>query len=177
DEGPVRPPGFNPLLQNSRGAPFDAPRETHLLLPDPQTVDQLAVPGGILRLEVIEQPPALADELEQSAPRVVVLLVRLEVLGQVMDALGEQRDLHLRRAGVALVGAELLHYSRFAAFVVQRALGHLFRFPRIFPPPSAGRAGRRAGASLRTKLSGGRGNVQAAALPVKGNTQEGRPDR
>ena len=35
-----------------------------------------------------------------AAARVVVLGVRLEVLGQVGDALGEDRDLDLRRAGV-----------------------------------------------------------------------------
>jgi hypothetical protein len=39
---------------------------------------------------------------------VVVLDVRLEVLGQVLDALGEQRDLNLGRAGVPFTGAKLL---------------------------------------------------------------------
>ena len=34
---------------------------------------------------------------------VLVLLVDLEVLGEVVDAAGEQRDLHLGRAGVGLV--------------------------------------------------------------------------
>ncbi len=37
----------------------------------------------------------------------VVLLVGLEVLGEVGDALAEEGDLHLGRAGVALVGGEL----------------------------------------------------------------------
>ena len=37
----------------------------------------------------------------------MVLHVRLEVVGEVGDALGEERDLHLGRAGVALVELEL----------------------------------------------------------------------
>mgnify|MGYP002517089651 CR=1 FL=1 len=37
----------------------------------------------------------------------MILLVLLEVLGQVRDALGEQRDLNLRGAGVALMGSVL----------------------------------------------------------------------
>src|SRR2546422_1217742 len=43
----------------------------------------------------------------------VVLGVLLEMIGQAVDALGEQRDLHLGRARVALVGAELLDQSLF----------------------------------------------------------------
>src|SRR5213593_1577215 len=38
----------------------------------------------------------------------VILRVLLEMVGQAVDALGQQRDLHLGRTGVALVGAELL---------------------------------------------------------------------
>src|ERR1041384_7296253 len=45
-------------------------------------------------------PPA--HEREQPAPRIVVLRVRPQVLGQLVDALCEQRDLHCRRARVGL---------------------------------------------------------------------------
>src|SRR6185369_13944868 len=38
---------------------------------------------------------------QQTAARVIVLRVGLEVLGQVDDALGEDRDLDFRAAGVA----------------------------------------------------------------------------
>ena len=37
----------------------------------------------------------------------VVLLVGLQVLGEVADTLGQDGDLHVRVAGVMLVGAEL----------------------------------------------------------------------
>ena len=46
-------------------------------------------------LQVIEQTPSLRDHLEQAAPRVVIFLVCLEMLGQFRDALAEQRYLHL----------------------------------------------------------------------------------
>ena len=49
----------------------------------------------ILALEVVEQTSALRDHLEQAAPRVVIFLVCLEMLGQLLDPLAEQRDLHL----------------------------------------------------------------------------------
>src|SRR5690606_38825304 len=51
---------------------------------------------------------ALTDQQHQTTTGVVVVLVGLEVLGQVSDAVREQRDLDLRRAGVALRGPELL---------------------------------------------------------------------
>src|SRR5262249_7311309 len=38
----------------------------------------------------------------------MVLAVLLEVVRQAVDSLGEQRDLHLGRACIALMGAELL---------------------------------------------------------------------
>jgi len=46
-------------------------------------------------LEVVQKTPALRDHLEQAAPRMVIFLVRLEMLGQLVNALAEQRNLHL----------------------------------------------------------------------------------
>src|SRR5215204_6267445 len=51
---------------------------------------------------MVEQPSALADQQHQATPAVVVVLVLLEVLGQVGDALGQDRHLNLRRTGVTL---------------------------------------------------------------------------
>src|SRR5690606_34562646 len=45
------------------------------------------------------------DHLQESPPRVMVLLVGLQVLGELVDPLGEDRDLHLGRARVGLVAA------------------------------------------------------------------------
>src|ERR1041384_4664892 len=51
--------------------------------------------------EIIKQLTTLRHELEQPAARVVVLDVRLEMLGEVVDPFGQDRDLHLGRSGVA----------------------------------------------------------------------------
>ena len=52
--------------------------------------------------QVVQQPTALADEQQQATTAVVVVLVLLEVLGEVADAVAQQRDLHLGGTGVAL---------------------------------------------------------------------------
>src|SRR5690606_27960503 len=78
-----------PALPQSASAPAERPRRrfTARLLADAQSVDQGLVALLIDRTEVIEEPPPLADELEEPAPAVVILLVRLEVLRQVGDPL------------------------------------------------------------------------------------------
>ena len=73
------------------------------LLADAESLDRRAIALGALLLEVVEQAAPLADELEQTAAAVMVLLVRLEMLGQLGDPTGEQRDLDLGRSGVLLV--------------------------------------------------------------------------
>src|SRR5690606_5834772 len=62
--------------------------------------------------KVIEQTPPLADHLEKSSPGVVVLLVFLEVLVEMVNPFREDRDLHLRRAGVCLMQPVLFDYFR-----------------------------------------------------------------
>src|SRR3954467_15540441 len=74
-----------------------------------ELLDQGAVALEILALQVVQEAAAPSDELEQAATRVVVVLVRAEVLGQLVDALGQHRDLDLGRAGVRLVLPELLN--------------------------------------------------------------------
>ena len=49
-----------------------------------------------MRLQVIQQAAALADQLQEATPRGVILLVRLEVLGQFANPLTQNRDLNLR---------------------------------------------------------------------------------
>src|SRR3954471_12554793 len=77
-----------------------------------ETLDDRAVTLDLGLLQVVEQTTALADEQQQATTAVVVVLVRLEVLGEVTDAVTEQRDLHLGRAGVTsgrgVLGDDLL---------------------------------------------------------------------
>src|SRR5688572_2047591 len=79
------------------------------LFPQAQTVDQLAIGVRIVSLEVVEQLAPAADHPQQPPTRVVVLDMGLEVLGEIRDTRGEQRDLNLRRSGVALGALVLLH--------------------------------------------------------------------
>src|SRR5262249_49420556 len=68
------------LRQSTAGAR----RRSRSLLADAELADQLRVPIGILPLEIVEQTPALAHQLQEAAPRVMVLDVRFEVLGEVV---------------------------------------------------------------------------------------------
>ena len=49
------------------------------LTPETEPLDQALVSLRIIASQVVEHSPALAHDLEQTAPRVVVLLVGLEV--------------------------------------------------------------------------------------------------
>ena len=84
-----------------------APRSLKLLA-QTQRSDQGAVALHILLLQVSQHRTALADHLEQAAAGMIVLLVHLEVLGQLMDARGQDRDLDFRGTGVGRVGAVCL---------------------------------------------------------------------
>src|SRR5512139_406761 len=72
------------------------------LLADAEALDRRAVAVDVGALEVVEEAAALAHHAQESPARVVVLHVRLEVLGEAVDVLGEEGDLHFRRPGVAL---------------------------------------------------------------------------
>src|SRR5204862_50398 len=71
-----------------------------------QLLDERAVAFDALALQVVEHAATLTDELEQTTARMVVLEVRLEVLGEVGDPLGEEGDLDLGGSGVGIVTTE-----------------------------------------------------------------------
>src|SRR5688572_9225605 len=73
------------------------------LLADAELVDDGAVAREISLLQVVQEPAAATNELQQSASAVVVLRVRLEMLGQIGDPIREKRDLHLRGTGIAVM--------------------------------------------------------------------------
>src|SRR5205823_1416483 len=60
-----------------------------------EPLDQGAVPADVGALQIVEQPAPPADEQQQPAPAVVVMLVGTQVLGQVGDSLAEHRHLDL----------------------------------------------------------------------------------
>jgi len=60
----------------------------------------------------------------------VILNMNLEVPGEMIDALAQQRNLHFGRAGVRLMDSELLDYTFFLRFSNSHNLrsASLFRF-------------------------------------------------
>ena len=84
----------------------------------PQLGDESSVSLYVLPTEVVEETTPLTDHHEEPAPTVMVVLVLTEMLGQMIDSLAEQGDLHFWGACIALVGAVLgddfggcLHYA------------------------------------------------------------------
>lgn len=59
------------------------------LLTDTQLSDQGTVTVDVLLLQVSQHRTALTNHLQQTAARVVILLVYLQVLGQLLDAGGQ----------------------------------------------------------------------------------------
>lgn len=57
--------------------------------------DEGTVTLDILIVEVVQQPAALAHHHQQTSSTVVVLLMGPQMIGEVIDPLGEQRDLDL----------------------------------------------------------------------------------
>lgn len=78
----------------------------------PQLCNQGSVALHVLFLEVPKVSPTLTDHHEQTPPTVMILLVDLQVFSEVIDALCQQRDLNLRRAGVRGMRA-IFVYNRF----------------------------------------------------------------
>src|SRR5688572_13841946 len=83
------------------------------LLAQSKALDHRAILVRVFALQVIEELAALADHLEQAATRMEILDVRLEVLRQAVDALGEERNLDFGGAGVVSGALVLLYDLRF----------------------------------------------------------------
>ena len=62
--------------------------------------DQFAIALDVVVFDVVEQPATLTYQHEKASATVVVLLVDLEVLGEVRDTCGKQRNLNLGRTRV-----------------------------------------------------------------------------
>src|SRR5271163_4970669 len=79
--------------------------ESLRLLAYAELADDFAISVGVVRLEVVKQAAALAHQHQKAAARTMVFRVGLEVLGQLANALAEDRDLHFRASGVGVMRA------------------------------------------------------------------------
>src|SRR5215469_7581218 len=80
----------------------------HSLPPDAQLGDERPIAPNVASHQVVQQPATLANQQQQTATRVMVLPVGLQVLREQLDALGEDGDLDLGRTRVGAVEAVLL---------------------------------------------------------------------
>ena len=76
----------------------------NILLTDTQLGDQSTVTVDVLLGQIVQQAAALTDHHQQTTAGVVVVLVRTQVISQLVDASGQDSDLDLGRTGVAFVG-------------------------------------------------------------------------
>jgi hypothetical protein len=61
-----------------------------------ETIDQIVITIDVAPLQIVQKAAALADQLEQAAPRMIVFRVRPEMLSQLIDSPREQSNLDLR---------------------------------------------------------------------------------
>ena len=73
------------------------------LPPKAEVCDDFAVALYVDALDIVEHAAAAADDHQEATTAVVVLLVHLQMLCQVGDPLGHERDLHLGGPGVSFV--------------------------------------------------------------------------
>src|SRR6266567_6895397 len=109
------------------------------LAPQAQIGDQLQIAVVLGARQVLQEAATRADHLEQPAAGMVVVLVSAQVLRERVDAIGEQRDLHVARASIA--GVELVLLDDGAAIGLDE--GHKFSIPprrALLPSPPLGRS-------------------------------------
>jgi hypothetical protein len=75
------------------------------LLADAKLLNDCFVAFGVGLSEVVEQTATLADHHEKTAPGGMVLLVGLEVLGQLANPRAQDSDLNFRGTGIVIGSA------------------------------------------------------------------------
>ena len=75
----------------------------HVLFSEIQAFQKFLIFRTIVPLEVFQQFPALADELQQAPAGMVIFPVCLEMLGEEVDPLGQNGNLDRRRTCIRAV--------------------------------------------------------------------------
>lgn len=97
-------PGLDSSVEKTTGDPrIGSPVRLKALAAEAQLLQQLVILWQIVPLQIIEELATARSHLEKPAARVEILAVRAQVLGQVIDASGQERDLDLGRAGILFV--------------------------------------------------------------------------
>jgi len=80
-----------------------------LLATKSKTLNDLLVPRLFRRPQIFQQAATTTNQLQQASAGMMILLVCLEMIRQVRDALGEKSDLNLWRTRVTFMGGVCLH--------------------------------------------------------------------
>ena len=83
-------------------------KRLRFLLAQAESRDQLLITGRTFAIQVAKVAAARADNLEQASAGGVIVLVRLEMLEHLVDALAEHGYLDFRGAGILVVGPVFL---------------------------------------------------------------------
>ena len=68
-----------------------------------QLGDDRPVALNVILLDVIKQPATTTNQHQQATSAVMILLVSLEMLSEVIDSIGEQRNLNLGRTRIGVM--------------------------------------------------------------------------
>src|SRR5215468_8249582 len=103
--------------------------ENQASTPQTEAADQVLIATLVRCLQIVQQLAALVHHLEQTAARVMVVLVTREVVRKLRDPRRQQRDLDFRRAGVGRASAV---FTDDGGFLV-RLEGHADRLQPRYP--------------------------------------------
>src|SRR5258706_6088825 len=95
----------NPLTHRSTAEEWSpdsnsGPDETKKLLAQLELLGHCLVPIRIGRVQVIKQAAALAYHHQQAPTRTVIFLIRLQMLRQPVNPVGQQSHLDISRTGI-----------------------------------------------------------------------------
>src|SRR5687768_16483467 len=96
---------FLPVENKARGPQPLRPRVgvMTVLVTEPQFLNDLAVRLDVCPPQIVQQAPTLAYHLQEAAATVVVFAVLAEMIREVVDAFGQDRNLNLGGPGVGFV--------------------------------------------------------------------------
>jgi len=94
------------------------------LAPETQLGDDCTVALDIETLDIVKKAATTTYQHEKPTTAVMVLFVDLQVLGEVIDAITEERNLYLGRTGIGLVGTVITDSCSFGRQVCCQAVSH-----------------------------------------------------
>lgn len=101
-------------------------------MPQAESLDQALVTVEVIVLQVVEKLPPLTNHLKKPPAGVKILLVHLQVFGQLSDPVGQKSDLNFGRPGISCmslkIGDQIL-----LCFLVR--VQHLYHLKTKIPEP------------------------------------------